>query len=300
MGLVVVVGSINLDRVQTVARLPEPGDTVHGTSFAVHHGGKGANQAVAAVRMGAPVRFVGRVGQDEGGERLRAALAADGIDVGSLATVPGPTGFATILVAASGENVIVLEAGANAELRPEALSAEDFAGAAVALFQLEVPVQTVVRGLGLARAAGATTVLNAAPPDSAEQLPAELVDVLVVNRGEAARLAPGVPSDDASALVEALAERYGSVLLTLGADGVVWWHEGSVGALPARNVEVVDTTGAGDTFTGAFAAGLAAGEAWAQAVATAMAAAAICVTRAGAQPSIPWRAELGGTGTGPG
>ncbi len=299
MALVVVVGSINLDRVQTVARLPEPGNTVHGSSFAVHHGGKGANQAVAAVRMGAPVRFVGRVGQDEGGERLRTALAADGIDVSSLASVDGPTGFATILVAASGENVIVLEAGANAKLGPDAMTAQDFYGATVALFQLEVPIRTVVRGLELARAAGATTVLNAAPPDNAELVPAELVDVLVVNRGEAARLAPGVSPDDATALAEALAKRYGSVLLTLGADGVVWSHGGRSGTLPARKVEVVDTTGAGDTFTGAFAALLAAGEDWGLAVATASEAAAICVTRAGAQPSIPWRTELGELGSGP-
>lgn len=299
MALVVVVGSINLDRVQTVARLPEPGNTVHGSSFAVHHGGKGANQAVAAVRMGAPVRFVGRVGQDEGGERLRTALAADGIDVSSLASVDGPTGFATILVAASGENVIVLEAGANAKLGPDAMTTQDFYGATVALFQLEVPIRTVVRGLELARAAGATTVLNAAPPDNAELVPAELVDVLVVNRGEAARLAPGVSPDDATALAEALAKRYGSVLLTLGADGVVWSHGGRSGTLPARKVEVVDTTGAGDTFTGAFAALLAAGEDWGLAVATASEAAAICVTRAGAQPSIPWRAELSEAGSGP-
>lgn len=299
MALVVVVGSINLDRVQTVARLPEPGDTVHGSSFAVHHGGKGANQAVAAVRMGTPVRFVGRVGQDEGGEGLRSALAADGIDVGSLASVAGPTGFATILVAASGENVIVLEAGANAKLGPDDLTAQDFHGANVALFQLEVPIRTVVRGLELARAAGATTVLNAAPPDNAELVPAELVDVLVVNRGEAARLAPGVSPDEPTALAEALSKRYGSVLLTLGAEGVVWSQAGHSGAQPARKVEVVDTTGAGDTFTGAFAALLAAGEAWEQAVATASEAAAICVTRAGAQPSIPWRAELGQAGSAP-
>ncbi len=313
---VVVVGSVNLDRVQTVARLPAPGETVHGTSFALHHGGKGANQAVAAARLGAAVRFVGRVGDDDAGPRLRAALADDGIDVGPLRTVPGPTGFATILVSATGENVIVIEAGANAALRAEDLDPADLAGARLALFQLEVPLATVVRGLELARAAGATTILNAAPPDGAERVPPELVDVLVVNDAEAAylvgvgagdaerghgagaRAAPRVDDGardepaDPRALVAALARRYRSVVLTLGADGVTWSHEGRTGSRPAWEVEAKDTTGAGDTFTGALAARLAAGDPWERAAEVAIAAAALCVTRPGAQAAIPRLAEV--------
>jgi len=290
---VVVVGSVNLDRVQTVAFLPEPGDTVHGRSFATYHGGKGANQAVAAARMGARVRFVGRVGRDEAGARLRDALVVEGIDDGSLLEVDGPTGFATILVSAAGENVIVLEAGANGAFDAATLSAADLAGAKVALFQTEVPVDTVVRGLELARAAGAITMWNAAPPEGAERVPSELVDVLVVNEGEGAFLVDAAADDaDPARLLERLAGRYASVVLTLGADGVLWAHDGARGALPSHSVDVVDTTAAGDTFTGVLAAGIAAGQPWGEAIAFAVAAAALCVARAGAQASIPKRGDV--------
>lgn len=293
MSDVVVVGSVNLDRVQTVARLPEPGDTVPGRSFATYHGGKGANQAVAAARMGARVRFVGRVGRDDAGGRLRAALVAEGIDDVSLRTVDGPSGFATILVSAAGENVIVLEAGANGRFAAETLSADDLAGAKVALFQTEVPVDTVVRGLELARAAGAITMWNAAPPEGAERVPPALVDVLVVNEGEGAFLLETTAADaHPDELLEGLAGRYASVVLTLGAQGVRWAHDGERGAVASHRVEVVDTTAAGDTFTGAFAAGIAAGRPWGDAIAVAVAAAALCVTRAGAQASIPTRAAV--------
>ena len=293
MSDVVVVGSVNLDRVQTVERLPDPGDTVRGRSFATYFGGKGANQAVAAARMGARVRFVGRVGRDAAGAELRAALVAEGIDDRTLLEVDGPTGFATILVSAAGENVIVLEPGANGAFAAETLAADDLAGATVALFQAEVPVETVVRGLELARAAGATTFWNAAPPEGAERVPPALVDVLVVNEGEGAVLAEslGEPTDPHQ-LLERLAARYASVVLTLGAQGVMWAHDGARGAVPSHRVDVVDTTAAGDTFTGALTAGIAAGQPWGEALATAVAAAALCVTRAGAQASIPRAVEV--------
>jgi len=293
MSDVVVVGSVNLDRVQTVARLPAPGDTVHGRSFATYHGGKGANQAVAAARMGASVRFVGRVGRDDAGAALRGALVAEGIDDRALASVDGPTGFATILVSGAGENVIVLEAGANGRFAAETLMADDVAGARVALFQMEVPLGTVVRGLELARATGATTVLNAAPPEGAESVPPALVDVLVVNEGEAAFLAETATADvRPDQLLECLVARYPSVILTLGAQGVLWTHGGERGGVPSHRVDVVDTTGAGDTFTGAFVAGIAADRPWGDAISYAVAAAALCVTRSGAQASIPMRADV--------
>lgn len=293
MNHVVVVGSVNLDRVQAVARLPAIGDTVHGRSFTTYFGGKGANQAVAAARMGASVRFIGRVGRDDAGAALRDALVSEGIDDRALLSVDGPTGFATILVSAAGENVIVLEAGANGRFDARALVADDLVGARVALFQLEVPVDTVVRGLELARAAGALTMLNAAPPDGAERVPPALVDVLVVNEGEAALFAQASAGNlRPEQLLEHLAVRYRSVVLTLGAHGVLWAHDGERGALPSHRVEVVDTTAAGDTFTGAFAAGVAAGRPWGEAIAFAVAAASLCVTRPGAQASIPKRAEV--------
>lgn len=292
-GPVVVMGSVNLDQVQTVRELPLPGETVHGTSLAYHHGGKGANQAVAAARLGAEVRFIGAVGNDAAGERLRTALSGDGIDVSLLRTVAGPTGLAVILVSDGGENVIVLEAGANASVRPADLTASAFAGAKLALFQLELPMDSVRRGLELARAAGAVTVLNAAPPDGAAVLPSELIDLLVVNETEAAHLAPEAAPHDPEALLAALSTRYRSVVLTLGGDGVIWTHQGANGRTPAARAEqVVDTTGAGDTFTGALVARLAVGDPWHDALELAAEAAAYCVQRSGAQPSIPRLSEL--------
>ncbi len=298
-GTVVVMGSVNLDQVQTVRELPRPGETVHGTSLTYHHGGKGANQAVAAARMGAAVRFIGAVGSDAAGERLLSALADDGIDVSRLRAVEGPTGLAVILVSEAGENVIVLEAGANGRVSPGDLSAEDFAGAAIALFQLELPLESVRRGLELAKAAGALTVLNAAPPGGAGSLPSELIDLLIVNETEAAHLGPTVNPEDHAALLAELSSRYRGVVMTLGADGALWTFGGSGGRMPAVRVEtVVDTTGAGDTFTGALIARLAEGDAWRQALEVAAAAAALCVQREGAQPSIPRLAglELSATG----
>lgn len=292
-GPVVVMGSVNLDQVQTVTVLPRPGETVHGTSLTHHNGGKGANQAVAAARMGAAVRFVGAVGDDAAGERLRAALVADGIDVTDLRTVAGPSGLAVILVADSGENVIVLEAGANGTVRPDDLRLRSFEGAAFALFQLELPLDTVRRGLELAKQAGVVTVLNAAPPDGAERLPHDLIDVLVVNETEATHLAPDADPTNAADLLALLAPRHRGVAITLGEAGVVWSFDRVEGRLPARPVKAVDTTGAGDTFTGALVARLAAGESWQDAMQVATAAAALCVQREGAQPSIPYLNELG-------
>ncbi|MBX3144946.1 MAG: ribokinase [Trueperaceae bacterium] len=293
--LVVVMGSVNLDQVQTVRELPRPGETVHGTSLAFHNGGKGANQAVAAARLGADVRFIGAVGSDAAGERLRSALADDGIDVTRLRTVTGPTGLAVIVVSDGGENVIVLEAGANARVRATDLALDAFAGAELALFQMELPLDTVRRGLELAKSAGALTVLNAAPPDGAADLPPELIDLLVVNETEAAHLAPTVDPEDPQALLADLATRYRSVVLTLGAAGVMWSYQGDTGSMPAQRVaEVVDTTGAGDTFTGALVARLAVGDSWLGALELAVAAAAYCVQRSGAQPSIPRLSALTG------
>jgi ribokinase len=288
--MLVVVGSANLDRVQRVEQLPQVGETVHGHSFATYFGGKGANQAVAAARGGASVRFVGQVGEDDAGEALRAALQRDGIDDVGLRTVPGASGFATILVAANGENVIVLEAGANGRFPPESVQAADLKGAAIVLCQLEIPLPTVVRAFTLARAQGALTILNAAPPDCAAEVPAALVDVLVVNAGEGQRLA-GAPLAP-EVCVRALAALYPAVVMTLGAEGVLWWHRGALGRLPARSVSVVDTTGAGDTFVGVLAASLALGRSWGEGMARAVAAASLCVTRPGAQASIPTAAEV--------
>jgi len=240
------------------------------------------------------------VGGDAAGDDLLLGLRENGVDTRFVTRLPGPSGFATIVVAEGGENVIVLEGGANAAFTPAALVPEAFVGAHAALFQLEVPLETVLHGLALAREAGAITIVNAAPPDHAAAIPPALVDVLVVNRHEAARLlgerASGAGSE---ALLAGLARDYASVILTLGSQGALWARAGKRGIQRAHAAQALDTTGAGDTFTGAFAAAWTAGRAWVDALDFAAAAAALSVTREGAQASMPTLTEMQSLGFSP-
>jgi ribokinase len=276
---VVVVGSGNLDLVSQVERIPGPGETVLSTGFATHAGGKGNNQATAAARAGADTTFVGAFGDDEPGARLRAGLAADGVTL-LVRTVPEPTGTALIAVSAAGENSIVVNPGANAALRD--LTAEEraaVAGAGIVLLQLEIPLETVVEAV---RAATGTMVLNAAP---AHPLPAavlDAVDVLVVNEHEAALLGG---ADHLLTTVPAL-------VITLGAQGALVRTRAEATHVPGIPVDVVDTTGAGDTFCGALAARLDEGAPLPDATRFATVAAALSVRRAGAVPAIPTREEI--------
>ncbi|MFO7545399.1 MAG: ribokinase [Trueperaceae bacterium] len=185
---VTVVGSANVDLVVRVPRHPAPGETVLGSAYQRHPGGKGANQAVAAARLGAEVRFVGRVGDDEFGARLRAALEADGIDTSALRQDPAPTGVAFIQVDEQGENAIVVAPGANHALTPADVDPASIEGADVVLLQLEIPLATVVEAARVARAAGAQVVLNAAPIAALPGAVWDFVDVLLVNESEAAGL----------------------------------------------------------------------------------------------------------------
>ncbi|PWU54091.1 ribokinase [Micromonospora sp. S4605] len=296
---VVVVGSTNLDLVVTAPQLPRPGETVLGENFRTVPGGKGANQAVAAARAGAACGFVGAVGDDEFGAQLRASLVAAGVDVRGLRTVPGPSGVALIAVDRDAENFIVVAPGANGELTD--LDDDDRAAIATAdvlLLQLEVPLPTVIAAAGLARAEGTTVVLNAAP---AAPLPAELldlVDVLVVNEHEAAVVA-GVFADEPPALLDALLELVPRVVLTLGARGAAYADRGGVRLeIPAPRIDAVDTTAAGDAFTGALAVGWAerGGAVDADAVTAilrwACAAGAACAQRPGASTALPERAAI--------
>ncbi|PZF95853.1 ribokinase [Micromonospora deserti] len=296
---VIVVGSANLDLVVSTPQLPRPGETVLGGDFRTVPGGKGANQAVAAARAGATCEFVGAVGSDEFGRQLRDSLAGAGVDVRGLRSVPGPSGVALIAVDQAAENFIVVAPGANAALTD--LDAADRAavGAAdVLLLQLEVPLPTVVRAADLARAGGTTVVLNAAP---AAPLPAELldmVDVLVVNEHEAAVVA-GVFSDDPAVLLDALLALVPRVVLTLGARGAAYADRRGVRrSVPAPVVDAVDTTAAGDAFTGALAVGWAerGGAVDADAVTDALrwacAAGAACAQRPGASTALPERAAI--------
>jgi ribokinase len=295
---VVVVGSLNLDLFFQAPRLPRPGETLTGSDFSVDQGGKGANQAVAARRVGARVAMVGRVGVDANGERLVDALVREGIDCGAIGREPGrPTGVAAITVATGGENSIVVVPGANHSLTPAHVeAATGLLGAArIVVVQLEVPLDAVAAALALAGAAGAQTLLNAAP---AVALPDELLaslDWLVVNEGEAASLL-GAPVDDLSQAVaagEALRARGPKhVLVTLGGAGLVHADAHGTTHLAAPTVTAVDTTGAGDTFVGALAAALAQGLAPDAALRWGQAAAALAVTRRGTQSAMPTRADI--------
>ncbi len=304
-GRVIVVSSVNVDLVVTAERLPGPGQTVTGGTFARHPGGKGGNQAVAAARLGRPAFFIGAVGDDPFGEEARGALAAEGVDVSALASMPGqPTGVALILVDAAGENLISVASGANAMVDPaRVVAALDRLGGLdgdVVLVNREIPSATVVAALEAARREGATTILNPAPADGID--PAELAgaDILTPNRGELATCAGGSADDTFEALARSLitAGVAQAVVVTLGRDGALLVPAGG----PAVHVEghavrAIDTTGAGDTFSGALAVGIAEGRPIEDAVRRATVAAALSTTVPGARAGMPTRealeAELG-------
>jgi ribokinase len=286
---VVVLGSANMDLVATAPRLPGPGETVLGTDFTTVPGGKGSNQALAAARAGAACTFVGAVGSDGFGGTLRDTLAESGVGVSCLRTVPGPSGVALITVDSSGENCIVVAPGANGSvtsLRPADLAA--IANSAVLLTQLEIPLAAVIEGAAQAKAHDGQVVLNAAP---ARTLPPDLlalVDVLIVNEHEAS-----VVAGTTSGVLDALLELVPRVVLTLGAAGAIHAsRDADRVEVPAPRVDAVDTTAAGDAFTGAFAVALAESRPVEEALRWACAAGAVCATRRGASSALPTRAEI--------
>jgi len=277
-GSVLVLGSANLDLVVTSERHPEPGETLIGGDYSEHPGGKGLNQAVASARAGATTRFVAAVGADSAGDVLLGVADDAGIDTSGVVTVDRPTGRALIVVSASGENSIVVVPGANT-LCPTASAIDTD----VLVAQLEVPIEVVTSSFVAARDAGAITVLNPAP---ATPLPPELlavVDVIVPNEHEVDLLG-GVDA--------LLASGVGAVVVTLGERGARVHTEGRVTQVGSLAVDAVDTTGAGDTFTGYLAAGLSEGLNLVTAATRGCAAGALAATRAGAVPSIPSRAEV--------
>jgi ribokinase len=313
MPRVVVVGSVNIDLVAQAERLPAPGETVTGAAFARHHGGKGGNQAVAAARLGISTAFVGAVGDDDFGADARTALAAEGVDLTSVVTLPGPTGVALILVDSRGENLISVASGANAGLTADhvttAIGRLSIGADDVVLVCHEIPTPAVRAALRAGRAAGATTILNPAPAAGLDRSTFGLADVLTPNRGELSILVAGEtlrvgrgpgPAARAEvaarALIEANSEGSGvrrAVIVTLGAAGAVIVEAGREPVdLAARKVSAVDTVGAGDAFNGALAAGLAAGLDLAEACRRAIAAAGLATTRAGAREGMPTAAAL--------
>ncbi|SCZ26120.1 MULTISPECIES: ribokinase [unclassified Pseudomonas] len=295
---VVVIGSLNMDLVTRAPRLPRGGETLIGESFSTIPGGKGANQAVAAARLGAEVSMVGCVGNDAYGEQLRGGLLAEGIDCLAVSVVEGASGVALIVVDDNSQNAIVIVAGANGALTAEVLDSVDevLQSADVIICQLEVPDATVGHALKRARELGKIVILNPAP--ASHTLPADwyaCIDYLVPNESEAAVLS-GLAVDSLetaeAAAAHLIAAGAGKVIVTLGAQGLMFANGASFEHFPAPRVKAVDTTAAGDTFVGGFAAALASGKSEVDAIRFGQAAAALSVTRPGAQPSIPTLLEV--------
>jgi len=284
---VIVVGSANVDQVFRVERIPSPGETVLSTGFSTARGGKGQNQAVAAARAGAPTAFITALGDDAFGSDTRAGLIDDGVDVTGVRSLDAATGTALIAVDSVGENTIIVEAGANRLLVDlQSADAAAIAASSVLAMQLEIPLETVIAAARIARAGGTTVMLNAAP---IRDLPAELLsslDILVVNEHEASHLAGERDWRE-------LTEQVPVVVVTLGSEGALLLRRGSDEVrVAAPSVHAVDATGAGDTFCGAFAAGLAEDMELEQALLFAVTAASLSVQSYGAVPSIPLRAQI--------
>ncbi|MBF8792421.1 ribokinase [Pseudomonas monteilii] len=296
---VVVVGSLNMDLVARAQRLPRAGETLAGDSFFTVPGGKGANQAVAVARLGASVAMVGNVGDDAYGEQLRQALEHEGIDCQAVGVCEGvSSGVALITVDAASQNAIVIIAGSNGRLAPESVQRFDalLQSAEVIICQLEVPMATVAWTLARGRELGKTVILNPAPATG--PLPADWfahIDYLTPNESEAQALT-GLPVTDLDSARSAgerlLALGAGRVIVTLGAQGALFVTPAGSCHFPAPVVQPLDTTAAGDTFIGGFVAALVRGLEEGEAIAFGQRAAALSVTRAGAQPSIPYLAEL--------
>ncbi|AKG69017.1 MULTISPECIES: ribokinase [Serratia] len=294
----VVLGSINADHILNINQFPQPGETVIGQQYKVAFGGKGANQAVAAGRSGADIAFIACVGADDIGERIRQQLATDRIDTQPIeAIADSTTGVALIFVNAEGENVIGIDAGANAAVTPDYLNRyrQRVIDADALLMQLESPLETVIAAAKLAKQHQTQVILNPAP---ACELPDELlamIDMITPNETEAQRLTGIAVNNDADAerAANILHDKgIGCVIITLGSRGV-WLSENGKGKLvPGFKVKAVDTIAAGDTFNGALVTALLEGKVMSDAVRFAHAAAAIAVTRPGAQPSVPWREEI--------
>jgi ribokinase len=318
-GRVIVVGSVNEDLVLRVPRLPAPGETVVGGTFERHHGGKGGNQAVAAARLGVPTMLVGAVGGDSFGREALAALAADTVDVAHVEILSDePTGVAVIVVNPNGENQIAVASGANGQLSQaavvDAMTRLRPVPGDIVLVSSEIPPGSVAAALRAGRRAGALTILNPAPADGIDRATFALADVLTPNWGELARLVAtetdrsgrrGRGLDDperaARSLLNAGPDGLGvrsAIILTLGPSGALLVPaDGSLSLdLPATSVRAVDATGAGDTFNGALAAGLAEGRLLADAARRAVVAAGLATTVAGAREGMPTAAALRAAG----
>lgn len=295
--MITVFGSINMDLIATTERLPKPGETVAGNSFATAAGGKGANQALAARRAGRYVHMAGAVGKDAFAQGALELLDGAGTDLSRVSHVEGPTGTALILVGGDGENMIAVIPGANgkvsgdnAEAAVNAMNEGD-----ILMLQLEVPVEAVERALAASRAKGITSILNLAPliPDAPRL--GRLADIVIANETEFERLAgqENMSAGDREAALERLhAETGQTLIVTLGGDGVIAIRDGQISRAQGLVIEPVDTVGAGDTFCGYFAASLDEGLDFDSALRRAAVAGSLACLKPGAQPSIPLAAEV--------
>jgi ribokinase len=296
---IVVVGSINLDLVAIAERIPAVGETVIGSDFQIHPGGKGANQAVSIARLGYPVCMIGRLGDDGFGSQLRTHLETAGVDVAGVATIEGPSGVAMIEVSGTGENTIIVAQGANAKLTPDDIEMNHpmIRDAGLVLTQLEIPLETVEHLSSVCARESIPLIIDPAPARDLPQTIFNKIAWFTPNETEAAFYAADTnskksmaPSEIASRL---LAMGCQGVVLKLGSHGIcLASRDQPVEMLPAFRVKAIDTTAAGDAFNGAFAVGLMLGKTARESAIFAAGAAAISVTRAGAQPSMPTMAEV--------
>jgi ribokinase len=298
MGRVIVAGSINMDVVATAGRHPRIGETVAGHAVHFFPGGKGANQAVAAAKLGAPTMLVGRLGQDAFGQHLRTFLAAQGVDLTFVHDTAGTHSGTAIITVANADNTIVVVPGANGMVSVDDVAAPVIAQGEIAVSQFEIPLPAIAAFFARARAARARTILNPAPMRDFDRDLRDLVDILVLNETELGLLAKTelCETDEPARFAEAarsLKTRHDqTICVTLGKRGALALVEGEPLIVPGRAVNAVDTTGAGDCFVGALAAQLAKGTSIGEAIGYANVAASICVQRMGAGPSMPTLEEV--------
>lgn len=288
--MIVVFGSLNVDLVTRVERLPAAGETVMGPEYALHPGGKGGNQALAARRAGSKVMLVGAVGRDAFAGTALSLLAWEGVDLAHVAQVAAPTGAAFIAVDAAGANQIVVAAGANTYASARILAETALGERDILLLQREVPETECLIAAEAMKRAGGRVILNLAPARAPSNGLLTLIDILIVNEHEALALGSALdwPPLEPDAFAQRIdAERGIACIVTLGADGAVGWHGGVRRRIEAPKVDVVDTVAAGDSFVGAFAAALDAGYGFSGALQRGVAAGALACTVAGAQPSVP-------------
>ncbi len=298
MSRVFVAGSINMDVVATAERHPRIGETIAGHAVLYFPGGKGANQAVAAAKLGAPTTLIGRIGKDAFGDELKAFLAAQGIDLSFLRETPQAHTGTAIITVANGDNTIVVIPGANGMVSATDVTAPKLAKSDIAVSQFEIPLPAIDAFFTRARAAGAATILNPAPAIECHTELLDLVDILILNESELGLLAKTElrDTDDNARFIEAARSlRTGKdkiTCVTLGRRGVLALVNDEPVVIPGRAVKTVDTTGAGDCFVGAVAAQLAGRKSIHEALVYANTAASICVQRMGAAPSMPTAAEV--------